>query len=450
MYAVIRNKKTFGWLAALALLAACSEPDPILPGKREGLREVLSTDQAEAAVSEVVGASGTNVAEALRLPAARVNAEWRQRIGTPATRAQHPSLSSAPSLIWSASIGAGDGARRRITADPVVAGGRIFAMDASAQVSAHAPNGAALWSVSLVPSSDSAGDGSGGGLAYGDGKLFASTGFGRITALNPATGRTIWEQKLLETGTASPTVMGKLVYLVAGDETAWALNTDTGRIEWQLAAAPDINNILGGPAPAISDKYAVFAFGSGEVQGAFRKGGLRLWDASIAGRRDGLAQSRVSDITGDPVIRGDRVYVGNQSGRMSALSLANGARIWTANEGAMSPVWATDEAVFLVSDKNELVRLRSTDGSRVWGAKLPFFVKSKPKRQAEVYAHYGPILAGGRLIVASNDGFLRLFDPVSGALVGRVAVPGGATTNPVVAGGVLYVVGATGQLHAFR
>jgi outer membrane protein assembly factor BamB len=244
--------------------------------------------------------------------------------------------------------------------------------------------------------------------------------------------------------------LGNLVYIVAGDETAWALDADTGRIEWQLAATPNINNVLGGPAPAISDKYAVFAFGSGEVQGAFRKGGLRLWDASIVGQRDGLAQSRLSDITGDPVIRGDRVYVGNQSGRMSALRLENGAHIWTADEGPMSPVWATDDAIFLVSDKNELVRLRSEDGSRVWGAKLPFFVKSKPKRQAEVYAHYGPILAGGRLIVASNDGYLRLFDPVSGALVGSIEVPSGATTNPVVAGGVLYVVGASGQLHAFR
>ena len=450
MQVVIRNSKTLGWLAMLAFLAACSEPDPILPGKREGLRAILKTDQAEPAASEAVSAAGPNVAAPVRLPAARANAEWAQRSGSPGTRPAHPALSAAPSRIWSASIGAGDGARSRITADPVIAGGRVFAMDAAARVSAHGLNGAALWASSLVPTYDSAGDGSGGGLAYGDGKLFASTGFGRITALDPATGRKIWEQELLETATATPSVYGKLVYVVAGDGTGWALNTDTGRIEWQLSAAPNINNVLGGPAPAISDKYAVFAFGSGEVQAAFRKGGLRLWDAAIAGQRDGLAQSRVTDITGDPVIVGDRVYVGNQAGRMAALRLANGERIWTANEGPMSPVWVTDASVYLVSDKNELVRLRAEDGSRVWGTKLPFFVKDKPRRQAEVFAHYGPVMAGGQLVVASNDGFIRFFDPVTGALRRSVAVPGGATTNPVVAGGVLYVVSTNGQLHAFR
>ncbi len=450
MHAVMKRSKTVAMLAALAILAACSEPDPILPGKREGLREVLRSDQAEPAASEVVGASGPNVAAPVSLPAPRTNGEWTQRIGSPATRPAHPALSASPSLIWSAPIGAGDGARRRVTADPVVAGGRIFAMDASATVSATAPNGTTLWTSSLVPAADSPAEGSGGGLAYGDGKVFASSGFGRLTALDPATGAKIWEQELLESASATPTVMDGLVYVVAGDGTAWALDTDTGRIQWQLTAAPNINNVLGGPAPAISDKYAVFAFGSGEVQGAFRKGGLRLWDAVIAGQRDGLAQSLVTDITGDPVIVGDRVYVGNQSGRMAALRLANGERIWTANEGPMSPVWATDASIYLVSDKNELVRLRAEDGSRVWGTKLPLFVKSRPKRQAEVFAHYGPVMAGGQLVVASNDGYLRFFDPVSGALRGSVAVPGGATTNPVVAGGVLYVVGTNGQLHAFR
>ena len=437
-------------LATLAVLAACSEPDPILPGKREGLREVLKTDQAEPAQSEVIGAAGPNRALPVSLPAPRANPEWTGRIGSPAVRPDHPALSSSPRLAWSTSIGAGDGQRRRITADPVVAGGRIFAMGASATVTAIAPNGATLWSQSLVPATDSPSDGSGGGLAFGDGKLFASSGFGRLTALDPATGAILWEQELMEPATATPAVMGKLVYVIAGDGTAWALNTDTGRIEWQLSAAPNINNVLGGPAPALSEKYAVFAFGSGEVQGAFRRGGLRLWDAAIAGQRDGLAQSRVTDITGDPVIAGDRVYVGNQAGRMAALRLANGERIWTANEGPMSPVWATSDSVFLVSDKNELVRLDASNGSRVWGVKLPLFVKSRPRRQAEVFAHYGPVMAGGQLVVASNDGFLRFFDPATGGLRGRIEVPGGATTNPVVAGGVLYVVGTNGQLHAFR
>ena len=70
--------------------------------------------------------------------------------------------------------------------------------------------------------------------------------------------------------------------------------------------------------------------------------------------------------------------------------------------------------------------------------------------QDSIHAHYGPVLAGGRLHVASSDGMLRSFDPASGALVGQAQIPGGAATAPVVAGQTLYVVSRDGQLHAFR
>ena len=67
-----------------------------------------------------------------------------------------------------------------------------------------------------------------------------------------------------------------------------------------------------------------------------------------------------------------------------------------------------------------------------------------------VVAHFGPVLAGGRLIVASSDGLIRAFDPASGALAGSVELPGGAASAPAVAGGVLYVVTKDGKLRAFR
>lgn len=432
-------------LIALGALAACAKREPILPGVREEIREDAGEE-----FGIVTNAQRTNQALPIRLAPVTANANWVQRSGSPMTRVAHPALSAAPQRIWSASIGSGDGRKARITADPVVAGGRVFTLDSAATVAATSTGGQVLWTQNLVPPNDSGNDASGGGLAFGDGKLFVTSGFGMISALDPATGRVIWEQKLRGTGSGSPTVYDGLVYLVSADDEAWALDTDNGRIKWQLSAAPDANNILGGPAPAVSEKYAVFAFGAGELQGAFRKGGLRLWDAQVAGRRSGLSQSLVADVTGDPLIIGDRVYVGTHSGRLVALKLGNGERIWTATEGPLSPVWPAGDALFLISDRNELIRLNAEDGTRVWSQKLPFFVKEKPRKKARIYAHYGPVLAGGQLVVASSDGNLRFYDPVSGALRRTIEIPGGATSNPVVAGRTLYVVSTNGQLHAFR
>lgn len=434
--------------AILAVLASCAKKDdPILQGEREGIREVLTAPADAASITEAAPATGI---PPLSLPPTRANTNWTQAIGTPATRTAHPALGNSLQMIWSVPIGEGDGKRARISADPVVADGRVFTLDAHARVTAVSTNGQVLWTQDLVPPNDSASDGSGGGLAYGNGKLFVSSGFGLLTALDAKTGAQIWQQSLQATGSGSPAVAGNLVYLVAGDDVAWAIDTETGRIRWQLAATPDINNVFGAPSPAVSDKYVVFGFGSGELQGALRKGGLRLWDSQIAGQRHGYSAGGIDDITGDPVIEGDRIFVGNHSGRTVALGLANGKRLWTAPDGPLNPVWPAGDSIFMITDRNELLRLSAEDGSRLWAHTLPFFTKDKPKRQAEIFAHHGPVIAGGKLIVASNDGQMRFFDPATGTPRGVVALPGGATTNPVVAGGTLYVVSTKGKLLAFR
>lgn len=434
-------------VAGIVLLSACDKKEAILTGEREDIRAVLTDGAGE---QTLAASEAPAKAPPLSLPATRANTEWTQSIATPATRTAHPALGGSPRLIWSVDIGEGDGKRNRITADPVVAGGRVFTLDSQARVTAVSTAGQVIWSRDLTPPGESGHDASGGGMAYGGGKVFVSSGFGLLTALDAATGKELWQQNLRTTGTGAPTVFGDLVYLVSGDEIAWAIDVDNGRIRWQLTGTPDNNNVLGAPAPAVADKYVIFAFGSGAVQGAFRRGGLRRWDAQVAGRRTGFSSSSVVDITSDPVIDGNTIFVGSHAGRTIALGLADGERLWTAPDGPLNPVWPAGDSIFMVSDRNELLRLSARDGRRLWAQKLPFFTNTRPRRQNEIYAHHGPIIAGGRLIVASNDGQMRFFNPETGAALGSVPLPGGATTNPVVAGRTLYVVSAKGELLAFR
>ncbi len=441
----VRGHTGLALLAVTMLLTACAEDDIILPGKREDIRSVVQEGEAA-----LLAAETEDGPRAISLPAQQTNSDATQGPGSPSFRTSHPALGANPQLSWSANIGAGDGRRQRITADPVVAGGVIYTLDAGTQVTATATNGQTVWQRDLASVRDDAGAATGGGLSFKDGRLYVSLGYGALVALDAASGEEIWRQNLEGTGSGRPTAFGDLVYATSGDDTGWAVRAEDGRIEWQLTASPDINNVLGGPAPAVADDLAIFAFGSGEIQAVFRRGGLRRWDASALGQRFARALGTVDDVTGAPVISGNTVYVGNQSGRIVALNFGSGARQWTAREGAVGPVLPVGGSVFAISDLGELVRIDATDGARIWGTQLPNFVKDRPRRRAEIFAHHGPVLAGGRIFVASNDGQLRGFDPESGALVGSTEIPGGATTAPVVAGGVLYVVSTNGQLHAFR
>ncbi len=439
---VTRYFSRFGLpLSAVALitLSACQEPEEILPGAREDIRPVVDNETVE-----------TQGSSPISLPAQNRNADWAQSAGTPAFRTTNAALSSAPKRIWSTSIGSGDSRKQRITADPVVAGGFIYTLDSGANVAAVTPQGQVSWRTNLIPPNEKEVDATGGGLAYSDGVLYVSSGFGRLTALDAKTGAVRWQKRLNATGSGAPMVSGGLLYLVAGDETGWAIDVKDGRIAWQLSATPSVGNVLGAPAPVLASDLAVFAFGSGDVSAAFRRGGVRRWNASVAGGRRGRAAAQIVDVTAGPMVSGNAIFIGNHSGRTVSFDAGTGERNWTASEGAVDTVWPAGNSVFLISDRNQLVRLNAADGSIVWAKDLPGFVKDKPNRRGPIFAHYGPILAGGRIVVASNDGLLRFFNPVDGALVHQVDVPGGATTAPVVAGQTLYVVSTKGELHAFR
>lgn len=430
-----------GALAGALALAGCGEPDVILPGERLDLR-----GNAVAGA----GALAQEQAQPIALSAPVANADWTHRNGGADHRIAQPVLSASLTPLFAAEIGAGNSRRLRITADPIVLGGRVFTLDARSQVVATSTSGATQWTRDLTPANDSAAEASGGGLAVTNSALIVTTGFGEVVALDPATGGEIWRQDLDAPGTSAPTIYGDLAYVVARDGRAWALELTTGRVRWTQVGNPPGAGYSGGPGVAVNADFAVFPLSSGEVLAAFPEGGLRRWSTIVTGQRAGQAAATISDLSGDPVIDGSRVYVGNVSGRVVALELANGDRIWTANEGAVGPVWPAGDSLFLVNDLSQLVRLDAGTGQPIWRVQLSGFAETRVRRQHTRYAHYGPILAGGRVIVASGDGFIREFDPVSGAQIGQVELPGGAASSPIVAGGVLYVVTQNGQLLAFR
>ena len=426
--------------AALGLLlAGCGEREAILPGERLALRAEpgLAPDLAQGA-------------RPIALAAPRDVAAWTHTNGTPEHRIVHPALPSLRGIAWSAEIGVGDTRRHRLTATPVVAGGRVFTLDALAGVAAHDTAGRPLWFTDLTPPSERPTDASGGGLAIDQGALYVTTAFGQLAALDAVTGRVRWVQRLGAAATGTPTVRDGIVYAVSRDGTGWAVEARTGRVVWQVPGLSDSAGFTGPAGPAVSERLAVFPFSSGEVLAVFRRGGAPAWRGSVTGDRVGRALAAFDDVTGDPVFADGRVYVANATGRVVAFDPDTGDRIWTARDGAVGPVWPAGGSLFLVSDALALVRLDAATGSALWRTDLPGFEARRPSRRRDVTAHHGPVLAGGRLWVASSDGLLRAFDPRDGRLTGTLPIPGGATTAPVVAGRTLYVVSSEGRLLAYR
>lgn len=430
-------------LAATLLLGAC-EREYILPGERLDPMAVNSPDGPAVVAPRPVAAT------AVSLPAMRSNAEWTHRAGNAEHLPGHVALGAGTSRLWTANIGQGNDRRHRITTEPVVAAGLIFTLDSRAGVTATATNGGRVWSTDVTPPAERGDSASGGGLAYEGGRLFVTTGYGELVALDAASGRILWRQRVNVAVGGGPAVRNGVVYVATRDSTGWAVRAEDGKVLWQTSGNTSSSGVMGVSAPAVAGSRVIFPFPSGQLMAVDTQSGLTDWTAQVAGLRVGRAIANIRDVTGDPVIAGNTVYSGTSSGRIASIDLATGIENWSARDGANSPVVPVGGSIFAVNDESSVVRIDAATGGEIWTVELPYYTDAKIKRQDSIYAHYGPILAGGRLVVASSDGVLRMFDPSTGALVGQGEIPGGAAAAPVVAGQTLYVVSRSGQLHAFR
>jgi len=451
-------------ICVLALwAAACTERELPLEGQRLDVRAPVGEDaeggeapldgtapvaEAPVAPDPVLVAGTRNVP--VSLPGAVANADWTQAGGGPAHRAGNLALGPSLTRVWTADAGAGDSRRARIAADPVVAAGRVYTVDSQGRVTATATSGATVWQTDVTPATERPGENTGNGLAYGDGRLFVTTGFGELVALDAATGRIAWRQGFNTAVGGAPAYADGTVYVVARDASGVAVRAEDGKIQWVLPGTPSDGGVPGAAAPAVADGRVFMPYAGGELIAVNAADGAPQWAAYVAGKRLGRAFAQVSDLTGDPVVAGGTVLAGSSAGRLVAFDAETGTRYWAADEGASDGMVVAGDAVWFVSDENQLVRLDAATGDVVWRIDMPYFEKQKDKKREAIFVQYGPVLAGGRLITASSDGVLRAFDPASGALLAASEIPGGAASSPVVAGQTLYVMSRNGQLHAFR
>ena len=438
MMTMAKNIRVFGFaLLALGALASCKGGNnTVLPGTRVAIRPALAVQNASASIS-----LGTPIS----------NAGWLQA-GYSATHvAPNLALASAPVLRWSADIGQGNSDRSRITSSPVVAAaGVIYTMDAAGHVQANAAeNGARLWRVDITPIGEQNGaQGFGGGLALEGDRLYATSGFGALLSLNAATGAENWRYPFDAPLHGTPTVSAGRVYVVASNDIAYAVDGAKGKLSWQMAGPRGTGPVaMGGSAPAVSGQNVVLPYASGRVIGA-TAGGTGRWSEDVNQARLSDVRATIGGMTGAPVIAGGRAIVGNAGGQISALRLTTGTPDWTVPVGATGRAAVIGGSVFVVSDSSQLLRINAGNGQVIWATQLPEF--TKPEKRKGFVAHYGPVVAGGQVIVAGTDGRLRFFDPASGSETYSVALPAGAASAPIVAAGVLYVINQKGKLLAFQ
>ena len=387
--------------------------------------------------------------EPMTLPAAVTNDSWAQSGGNANKSVGHLGLGQSLGVAWTVSIGRGSSNDGRLGGGPVVADGKVFTMDTTGTVRAFSTeNGGQLWSTRFGEVGDNAASIYGGGVAYDAGKVYATNGIGYVASLDANSGAAVWTVKPGGPLRGEPSVDGGSVYVMSQDNQIYSLKTADGSANWSNAAALEIAGVFGAAAPSIGQGTVVAGFSSGELNAYRYENGRQVWQDALSRTTMTTSVASLSDIDADAVIDNGVVYAIGQGGRMVALDLFSGQRIWELNFAGIATPWVAGDWIFAVNDKAQLVAIARRTGKIRWINQLPRYRDQKDRKGPISYV--GPVLAGERLIVAGSNGALINVSPVDGTFQSQVDLDDGVSFQPVVANNTLYLLTDGGRLIAYR
>jgi outer membrane protein assembly factor BamB len=333
---------------------------------------------------------------------------------------------------WSRSIGdgQGDGYYRL---NPLLADGVIYAASSDGELAAFdAQSGRERWSVELeLPIS--------GGVGKYRDALFLGGADGLVIKLSADDGSELWRAEVSGEILAAPQSNGRIVVAQAYDGKLMGFDFETGERLWTYSNDVPVLTLRGTSTPIIYNDIAIAAFADGKVIAVSLASGSVVWEARVAIAQGRSEIERIVDIDGTMATQGVELYVASYQGRLAALEMRAGRKLWQRNVSAVSGVSVGFGNVY-VADEDGTVSafLRNGQGVRWQNIDLGYRELSRPTPISSYVA------------VVDFEGYLHLLSQVDGVIVGRARPDSdGARADMIASGNVLYVYGNSGELVAY-
>lgn len=407
------------------------------------------------------------------LPGPQAATAWPLPGGTAENSVEHVIAAADFTVAWKRDIGAGSGKTRQVMAPVVADGGKVFVLDGESTVTAvDAGSGEILWKHNVKPEGRERGDGIlgfnirpgsssltggfGGGVAVGGGKVFVSSGYRTMSALDAATGAVAWTVPVDSPIHGAPTVAGSRVYVVDIDNQIIAFNTANGQQEWSYRGIAEPARIMRASSPAVVGDTVVAPFSSGEVVALRASNGQPVWNEVLSRTSRTSALSEIRDIAGRPVVSRGFVYAVSHSGVMQSMDIRSGQPKWSLPIAGVNAPLPAGDVVYVVSKAGELTVVSRDTGAVYWtrdlnvgrvrkeGGFLGFWDRTVHPEWS------GPILASNRLILVNSDGEAVAFNPKTGEQTASITLGAAAYIAPAAYNGALYVLNDKGQLVCIR
>jgi outer membrane protein assembly factor BamB len=281
-----------------------------------------------------------------------------------------------------------------------------------------------------------------GGLSVAYQTVFFGTEDGYVYALDESSGELKWKVGVKGEVIAAPAVDSGVVLVNTTSGHLIALNPENGEQKWVNESDVPPLTLRGVSAPAADSGGALVGTPSGKLQVSILETGMVAWETQIASPSGATELERIVDIDVKPLVFGGNVFVISYNGTLSAVELRTGQVVWTREYGSYRNVTIDGNRLFVVDTNSNLYAIDRRSGVELWSN-----VALKNRNITSATPH------GEFVVVGDKYGFVHWFTQDEGKLVAQLEVGDddedeAIFTGPVSAGNTLYVKTREGKLAA--
>ncbi|MEH0742817.1 outer membrane protein assembly factor BamB [Vibrio cholerae] len=327
---------------------------------------------------------------------------------------------------WSASAGKGVGMYYS-QLSPEYAYDKVFVASRDGVVKALNPEtGKAIWQTDLEKEGSAR---LSGGITAGYGRLFIGSENGQVIALDEETGALNWQTAVKGEVLAAPAVDSNLVIVHTSDGVLIALDKESGESKWTISTEVPNLTLRGNSAPVTVSGGVFWGTANGRLAAAIVERGQLIWQQPIGTPQGATEIDRLVDVDASPLILGSTLYIVGYNGQLTAIDLRSGTPSWKRNYSSSTDMASEGSRLFLVTDKDHIVSVDARSGTELWS-----------NDQLEHRLLTAPVMLNGYVVVGDSLGFLHWIDRRTGEFVAQqqlddsgfavapIAVPGGFVT----------------------
>jgi outer membrane protein assembly factor BamB len=335
--------------------------------------------------------------------------------------------------LWSVGVGDGQG-KGLYRLQPVLSKDSIFVASSDGRVMAlDRERGKALWKTDLEM------DISGGVGVYEDALLLGSSE-GFVLRLDASSGELLWSTQLRGEVLSPPQGNGNVVIAQTYDGKLQGLDFASGELLWTYDSNVPVLTVRGTSVPLMHNDLVYVGFANGRVLAFEAQTGAIAWEVRVAISQGRSEIERIVDVDGTMQLAGDELYAASYQGRLVAIDVVNGRKLWQQDVSSFSGVSLAFGNVYVADEDGTLYAyLRNGQGLRWSQDALGYRELSRPTPVSSYVA------------VGDLEGVVHLLSQVDGEFVGRVKVDGdGVRADMLSEDNVLYVYGNSGKLVAYQ